>query len=148
MAQVRQNIIEVVRTRSNEFGTFGRLFLNDEFQCYTLEPAPSATLPIPEGSYPLTLNVVSPKYRFRMPYLKHKGRVPRLLNVPGHKGILIHIGNFLRDTSGCILVGQRASLSRLYNSTIAYNSLYSNLIKLNGDFEVVISSLKVKGFQN
>lgn len=123
--------IELVRCAFRPTGTFGRLFLDDVFECYTLEPIkrmdnvkPQC---IPLGTYKIAMNVVSPKYRFRMPYRINAGCVPRLLGVPGFDGILIHIGNFLKDTAGCILVGERATLTRLWNSTKAYNSLYRKL---------------------
>lgn len=62
---------------------------------------------IPAGTYEITLNVVSPKYS-NVPWYytnMRKGRVPRLLNVPGYDGVLIHAGNKPEDTEGCILVG-------------------------------------------
>lgn len=133
--------INLVRCRVNECGTFGSLYVNDEFVCYTLEPCPSSAAHvkpfcIPVGNYDVTLSVVSPKFRFRSPYKRHGGRVPRLLNVPNFEGILIHIGNFLKDTSGCILVGESVSLTRLFNSTNAYLKLYSILEKYS---KIVIS---------
>lgn len=139
------NIIDVVRCRASEYGTFGKMFVNDSFQCYTLEPAPSSVkikpYPIPVGAYDLLLNVPSPKYRYRFPYSSHRGCVPRLVGVPGFDGILIHIGNFVKDTLGCILVGERANLYRLFNSTNAYTALYSKISKFNFPIRVRISSI-------
>lgn len=58
--------------------------------------------------------------------------VPELLNVPGFTGILIHIGNFVSDTSGCLLVNRWVGLGVDCNfsgmdSTSAYKSLYNIL---------------------
>ena len=50
---------------------------------------------IPAGMYDVVKRQ-SPKY----------GQHFQLLNVPGRDMILIHSGNFTRDTHGCILVGQ------------------------------------------
>lgn len=50
---------------------------------------------IPFGTYEIEMRM-SAKYRMTMPYLK---------NVPFFKGIMIHSGNFPKDTHGCILVG-------------------------------------------
>ena len=65
---------------------------------------------IPTGTYEVTLNVVSPKFS-KYPFYNsiNGGRVPRLLNVKGFDGILIHVGdgpNGYRLTEGCILVGR------------------------------------------
>lgn len=61
---------------------------------------------IPTGTYVLTMDVQSPKYAQRPFYRKFcKGYMPRLLNVPGYDGILIHPGTNHRSTAGCIIVG-------------------------------------------
>lgn len=137
------NVVEVVRCRTSEYGTFGRLFVNDDFFCYTLEPAKNniKPYPIPCGVYDLKMDVVSPKYRFRFPYSSYKGRVPRIVDVPNFHGVLIHIGNFVKDTLGCILVGERANLSRLFNSTNAYIKLFNKLDSFKYPIKIKISEL-------
>ena len=47
---------------------------------------------IPRGRYEVTLNVISPKFS-KYPFYKsiNEGKVPRLLNVKGFDGILIHV---------------------------------------------------------
>ena len=74
------------------------------YLCDTLEPtyrnlAKESKLEgktaIPFGTYEIEMGM-SRKYRMTMPYLK---------NVPFFKGIMIHSGNFPKDTHGCILVG-------------------------------------------
>lgn len=136
------HVLTLVRCRMSDYGTFGRLFLDDVPMCYTLEPSPSAAHPcIPLGRYKVALNILSPKYRFRTPYstLCH-GCVPRLLSVPGRDGILIHIGNFAKDTLGCILVGEKQTVHRLYNSTKAFTYLY-NYIKGYENLYIDIQSI-------
>ena len=56
---------------------------------------------IPVGTYEVTLNVVSPKFS-QKPYYKKfcDGKLPRLLNVPGFDGILMHRGATERDSAG------------------------------------------------
>jgi hypothetical protein len=43
--------------------------------------------------------------------------LPRLLDVPGSSGILIHRGNTKSDSSGCILVGENKVKGKVVNST-------------------------------
>jgi hypothetical protein len=61
---------------------------------------------IPTGTYKIVLDTYSPKYGKR-DYYKHfcGGYLPRLLNVKGFNGILIHRGVHQDHTEGCILVG-------------------------------------------
>lgn len=54
---------------------------------------PSITA-ILKGTYEITLDVISPKYCTNSFYKQVcNGKVPRLLNVKGFEGILIHAGN-------------------------------------------------------
>ncbi|MDE6702770.1 MAG: hypothetical protein K2K00_03735 [Muribaculaceae bacterium] len=62
---------------------------------------------IPPGVYEIVVNV-SPKF---------KRLLPRLLNVPGRDGILIHRGNTPSDISGCILPGENKVKGKVLNST-------------------------------
>ena len=119
---------------------FGRLSLDGHFLCDTLEPPShgltSATVPrtirdikrlgrsaIPVGVYRLVLGY-SPRFSPR-PFYKACGGgfVPRLSNVPGFEGVLIHCGNTVVDTCGCILVGRRADSSTLVESQKTYSRL-------------------------
>ena len=60
---------------------------------------------ISTGIYKIDMNTVSPKFKDRSWAKPYDGKLPRLLNVPGYEGILIHVGNTVEYTSGCILVG-------------------------------------------
>lgn len=83
---------------------------------------------IPTGTYTISMNTVSPKYSKRDFYKKLcNGKVPRLLNVPGYDGVLIHVGNTERDTAGCILVGQNTSVGKVLNSQVTFTRLYKVL---------------------
>ena len=118
----------------------GRLSLDGLLLCDTLEPPShgltSATDPktirdikrlgrsaIPAGVYRLVLGY-SPRFSPR-PFYKScgGGLVPRLLNVSGFEGVLIHCGNTVVDTCGCILVGRRADSSTLVQSQKTYGLL-------------------------
>jgi hypothetical protein len=104
--------------------TIGRLFINGEFECYTLEDcrrAPGTKLAgatcIPAGTYALAIN-----YSRRFAQL-----MPQLLEVPGFEGIRIHAGNTDGDTQGCILVGQSCTTDFVGNSRAAYRKLFARL---------------------
>lgn len=72
---------------------------------------------IPRGTYRLTL-AYSPRF----------ARItPRLLDVPGFTGILIHSGNTQADTSGCILVGEERQGERVLLSREAMRRLMAAL---------------------
>ena len=83
---------------------------------------------IPSGTYEITLDVVSPKYSKKQQYKAIDGKLPRLLDVPGFEGILIHIGNTAEDSAGCILVGHNKVKGQVVNSTATFNELYSLLL--------------------
>ena len=104
--------------------TIGDLYINGVKFCNTLEDAdrglkkcdPISVIKskkkygetaIPTGTYHIIVNK-SPKF----------GRdLPRLLEVPGFDGILIHAGNTAKDTLGCILVGENKAKGKVLNST-------------------------------
>ena len=88
---------------------------------------PSITA-IPRGTYEITLDVVSPKYS-KVQFYKDvcNGKVPRLKNVKGFDGILIHAGNTDKDSSGCLLVGQNKVKGQVVNSRETFKQLYNLL---------------------
>lgn len=73
---------------------------------------------IPTGTYKITLDVISPKYSTKDFYIKNanKGRLPRLLNVPGYEGVLIHCGNTAADSAGCLIVGRNKKIGMVLDS--------------------------------
>ena len=83
---------------------------------------------IPTGTYRITLDVVSAKYSAVRWYKELcGGRVPRLLNVPGFDGILIHVGNTALDSEGCILVGKNTKKGMVTSSRDTFAALYAKL---------------------
>lgn len=83
---------------------------------------------IPTGTYKVTLGVMSPKMSQISYYKKFcKGYLPRLLNVKGFEGILIHRGNKASQSAGCLLVGYNTEKGRVNNSKHAFEMLYGIL---------------------
>ena len=80
---------------------------------------------IPKGVYKVAMNVISPKYSASAWYWKLcQGKVPRLLDVPGWDGVLIHTGNNALQTAGCILVGRNTKVGGLTDSTACFKEVY------------------------
>lgn len=87
---------------------------------------------IPVGTYNLTLNVVSPKFVQKAYYKKFcGGRLPRILNVPGFDGILMHRGATERDSAGCIILGYNKIKGQVVNSQEAFEKFYKILEEAN-----------------
>lgn len=122
--------------------TIGKMYLDGKYFCDTLEDTdrnisqstpldtikkvklPNNTA-IPTGTYKVIVNV-SPKF---------KRLLPRLLNVPGFDGVLIHRGNTDKDTSGCILIGENKVVGKVINSTGYETKLVSILNKAQDNKE-------------
>lgn len=136
--------LTLVRTDRQPNYTVGSLFINGEFFCYTLEDKDRGLTSdmslediqskkiygktaIPKGIYFIDMNTVSTKFKDRLWAKPYDGKLPRLLDVPGYEGILIHVGNTVEDTSGCILVGTEYFNGVLKNSATAFTSLMSVL---------------------
>lgn len=55
--------------------------------------------------------------------------MPRYVDIPGYEGVLIHIGNYVKDTNGCTLVGQNTQPGMVCNSRKTFYNLYDILKK-------------------
>lgn len=94
---------------------FGVMFLDSIFLCDTLEKTSRL---IPAGTYELETRK-SPSFGRRMVYLK---------DVPHRRNIMIHEGNLVSETNGCILLGLRDGLI-LINSRNAVARFYEEFLK-------------------
>ena len=92
---------------------------------------------IPTGTYVVDMNTVSPKFGKRSWAQPYKGKVPRLQDVPGYEGVLIHPGNTADDTSGCILVGRNKVKGQVVESQNTFHSLM-NILKRDNDITITI----------
>lgn len=143
---MRQLNIRIDRIAKKSTYTIGKLYLNGVYFCDTLEDTDrglyqgmplqkikdlkiKGATAIPKGKYKVTMNVVSPKFSKRATYQFCQGKLPRLINVDGYEGVLIHIGNTAKDTEGCILVGQNKVVGQVINSTVTFKKLYAEMLK-------------------
>lgn len=111
----------VVRKFFNQNYTIGKLIVNGERYCDTLEDVVRnlqdydhdgkwdnkvfGQTAIPCGRYQVIVTY-SPKFAKRL---------PELLNVPGFTNIRIHAGADAKHTDGCILIGENRKRGRLIN---------------------------------
>lgn len=151
----------LIRSYLGETYTIGHLYVNGKFFCDTLEDKDRGLnqqmseqeikkikikheTAIPVGMYYVDMNTVSPKYSdfVKYPYAKpYKGKMPRLQNVPGYDGVLIHPGNTISHTSGCILVGENKVKGQVINSQATWKKLMDILTKKK---DVVVLTIKYK----
>lgn len=83
---------------------------------------------IPAGTYQVTLNVKSPKFGAKEYYKKYcGGYLPRILNVKGFDGILMHRGTDQNSSSGCIILGYNTIVGKVTNSQKAFEQVYTML---------------------
>lgn len=93
---------------------------------------------IPKGTYQITLDVVSPKFKDRSWATFCEGKLPRLLDVPGFEGVLIHVGNEASNSLGCLLVGQKTKDGWVSNSTQTFKDLYYKLKQATDQITITI----------
>ena len=135
----------VDRKWKKEAYTIGRLYINGVFFCNTLEDRDRglkqtdslATIQskkvygetaIPTGTYNIRMDIKSPKYSLLSWYKNLcKGFMPRLENVPGWSGILIHPLNSPDQTLGCLGVGKNTQVGKLTDSKNTFAKLYKKM---------------------
>ena len=144
--------IKVERRWPKATYTIGRFYIDGLLYCNTLEDADrglkqtdaltyikarkvAGETAIPKGTYGVAMNVTSPKYAGVAWYWNFcRGKMPRLISVPGFDGILIHPGgsNGPLDTRGCILVGRNTKVGKLTDSKACFQEVYK-LMKAAAD---------------
>ena len=134
------------RIAKRDTSTIGKLYIDDKYFADTLEdPDRGLTnsmsreqiakikvygeTAIPTGTYNIDMNTVSAKFKNRSWASPYKGKIPRLQNVPGYEGVLIHPGTTSKDTLGCILVGKNTSKGMITQSQATFHQLMSILTK-------------------
>lgn len=147
--------ITLKRIFTNNTYTIGHLYVDGTWVCDVIEDADrglkdSMTLDeiksrkikdrtaIPQGNYKVTMNVISPRFSKKAYYKDFcGGRLPRLVGVKGFDGVLIHIGNTDKDSSGCLLVGYNKVKGKVVDSKLAFEKLYKMLDSANRNGEKI-----------
>ena len=151
--------LTLIRTYKSPQYTIGKLYIDGTYFCDTLEDPDrglndSLSLQeiqklkvygdtaIPIGTYKFNIDVISPKFKNRVWAKPCGGKLPRLENVKGYEGVLIHVGNTVKDTLGCILVGQNKVKGQVINSTNTFLELYKKIKKAYNNKEELSITIK------
>ena len=130
--------LELIRKYKLPTYTIGKLYIDGEYFCDTLEDKDRGLTDsmfvseiskikikketaIPTGTYKVTITYSN----------RFKKNMPLINDVKGFEGIRIHSGNTDKDTEGCILVGFNKVKGNVINSRDTYNKLFSILSKSN-----------------
>lgn len=134
--------IQIKRIAKKEKYTIGKLYINGEYFCDTIEDkdrgldqsmslANIAKLKvkgqtaIPTGTYEILMNVVSQKFYKKQLYREFcGGKIPRLKYVKGFSGVCIHSGVNQDSTEGCPIVGENKMVGMVINSWATFKKFY------------------------
>ncbi len=138
--------ILVERKYKKEAYTIGNLYIDGKWIANTLEDKDrgltsdmslseiqrlkvAGETAIPAGEYNIRMDIISPKYSQKEWYRTNcnGGRLPRVENVKGFDGILMHCGNKAQDSLGCILVGKNDIVGGLSKSREYFIKVYALL---------------------
>ena len=137
--------LKVIRKAKTPEYTIGKLYVDGIYVCDTLEDCDrglTQDMPleeikakkiygktsIPKGTYDIDMNTVSPKFKDRSWAKPYGGKVPRLLNVKGFEGILVHPLNKASESLGCIGVGKNTVVGMVTDSTNTFKMLMDNYL--------------------
>lgn len=153
--------LEIERRWKKPAYTIGRLYINGQRFCDTIEDKdrglsqsmPVSTIErlkiknetaIPTGTYNILMDIVSPKYSSKSWYIQncHGARVPRLDDVRGFSGVLIHTGNTAKDSAGCIIVGKNTKVGMVTNSKETFLALYNKMYEAYKKGETIVLTIR------
>lgn len=140
--------------------TIGKVYIDDQYICDSIEDkdrglTDSMSLDqikkikvkdqtaIPSGTYDITMNVQSPSFVKKQYYKQYcNGKLPRILNVKGFDGILLHRGTDQNSSSGCIILGYNTIVGKVTNSQKAFEIVYTKLKAASNKGEKITITIK------
>lgn len=143
--------------------TIGRLFIDGVLQCNTLEDTDrglsdameESTIrnrkiygktAIPRGRYTIDMDTVSPKFSQKEFYMEVcQGKLPRLKNVKGFEGILIHVADGPKGADlleGCIGVGWNRVKGQLCEGKETFRKIYKMMKKAHDKGEPIYITIE------
>lgn len=140
--------------------TVGRMSIDGTFICNTMEDVdrglddgmqdwmiknkkiPNVTA-IPTGRYKIDMDTVSAKFSKYPFYMEVcQGKLPRIKNVRGFDGILIHCGVDHSNSSGCILVGMNTQVGKLTDSKENFKKIYALMKEAHDNGETIYITIE------
>ena len=113
----------VIRDTFTDKSTIGKLYLNGEFYGHSLELCwhnnQKRVSCIPKGVYEVNKRHTE-KSKYKYEHL-------HILDVPDRELILMHIGNYPKNSKGCILLGNTRALNFVGDSRKAFYKLMYDL---------------------
>lgn len=130
-------LIKVERRYKKKDYTIGKLYLNGQYFCDTLEDPVRVIGQNGEGKIKGKTAIPAGEYEVRLTHSpRFKRTLPLLVGVPHFEGVRIHSGNTAADTEGCILVGKNSAVGKVLQSKIYEQKLIEVLQarKRGGDY--------------
>lgn len=127
--------VRIIRVEESEQGTFGVMTICGQAFCVTLERPDELNKAnissIPAGQY-ICKKVSSPKF----------GETFEITNVPDRSHVLMHAGNIIDSTSGCVLLAQY--FGKLHGDRAILNSgaTFRKFMDILGKFESFSLTIK------
>lgn len=126
--------ITIIREYQTSDATLGRLLVDGEEFCYTLEDLQRkekirGKTAIPCGRYKV---IVDFSNRFQK-------ELPHILDVPNFTGVRFHGGNTAEDTEGCPLLAKSRTKDRIYNCAVVVKEI-TRRIKEEGHAWLTVKS--------
>lgn len=137
--------LKIERKYKKDTYVIGNMYVNGEWFCNTLEDQDRGLrqdmsieqikqikvygeTAIPTGRYIIRMDIVSQKYNGVKWYRDNfQGRMPRFESVKGYTGVLIHPGNSVLDTNGCVLLGLNKQKGKVLDSRTTFSKFWKKL---------------------
>lgn len=122
-------MIKLRRVKKTSAVAMGTLTGSNIGTYFTLE---NATNLLPDGVYRVEVNY-SPKFRSLRPHIWNE-------HIVAARGFRIHEGNTVKDSNGCVIIGNGANLTtlKLTESKAALTQLMGELARLGGRCKLTI----------
>lgn len=143
--------------------TIGRVFIDGKLICNSLEDEDrglsdameESTIKsrkiygktaIPRGRYTIDMDTVSPKFSQKEFYMEVcQGRLPRIKNVKGFEGILIHVADGPKGADlleGCIGVGHNKRVGQLCDGKETFKKIYAMMKEAHAKGEPIYITIE------